>query len=102
MTHLSFFCLRFCALVSWCIPVDDPDITNVELKDSTGATVNINVSDFFESADYSGDWNLSTSSVDFSGQFLATGYWMVFPGGVELPAGQYSYEVINKAKSEII
>jgi len=51
--------------------VDDPDITNSELKDSTGATVNINVSDFFGSADYSGDWNLSTSSVDFSWPFLA-------------------------------
>ncbi len=102
MTHLTFFSLRFCALVIWCIPVDDSDIINVELKDSTGATVNINVSDFFESAGYSGDWNSSTSSVDFSGQFLATGYWMVFPEGVELPAGQCSHEVINKAKFEII
>ena len=59
ITHLSFFSLRFRALVIWCIPVDDSDIIN--------------------SADYSGDWNSSTSSVDFSGPFLAAGYWMVFP-----------------------
>jgi len=77
------------------IPVEVSDITKVELKNSTGAVVNetVDVNDLWIGASFGGGWNSSTSSVSFSGPFLDCGFSIRFPGGVELPAGNYTYEV---------
>lgn len=76
------------------IPGEVSDYTKVELKNSAGTVVNnaVDVNSLWTGPYYFGRWNSTTSSVDYSGPSLSSGYSVRFPAG-DLPAGNYTYEV---------
>jgi hypothetical protein len=73
-------------------PIDESDITQIELKDSAGNPVTIDNYAFFADSYFWGDWNDSTSSVDFSGPYDSSGFSIRFPEATNFPAGNYTYE----------
>jgi len=70
------------------IPPEASDIT-IELKDSDDDIVDITWNSLYYES-YIGEWNYSTSSVDFSGPTYFSGF---VGGGFEFPAGNYTWEV---------
>ncbi|MCW9098515.1 MAG: hypothetical protein OQJ93_14110, partial [Ignavibacteriaceae bacterium] len=75
------------------IPVEQSDIKNIELKDSSGALVNLDSVNFFPSTYFNGMWNSATVSLDFSGPASFAGFGISFPQGFDLPADDYTLEV---------
>jgi len=75
------------------IPPEAADIAKVELKDSNDDIVDITVSPLLVAPIYYGRWNDQTSTVDFSGPTFYSGFGISFPGGFELPADDYTWEV---------
>ena len=66
--------------------------TSVKLKDNVGNPVSISSTTFSASLYFWGQWNKSTSSVDYSGPFQDSGFSIRFPGETNLAAGNYTYE----------
>jgi len=75
------------------IPVVPADINKIELKDSNGASVNLDSVEFSPTTYFYGMWNPATASLDFSGPASYAGFIMHFPGGFNLPADDYTWEV---------
>ena len=75
------------------IPVEQSDIQKVEIRDSGGALVNTDTVSFLPSTYYVGVWNPVTASVAFSGPVSTAGFFINFPGGFNLPADNYTWEV---------
>jgi hypothetical protein len=74
-------------------PIEESDITNIVLEDSLGSAVSISSYTFYASNTYFwGQWNESTSSVDFSGPHSYSGFSISFPGDASLSADDYTYE----------
>lgn len=73
-------------------PIDESDITDIELKDSTGNPVSISNTAFFADSYFWGQWNDSTSGVDFSGPYYFSGFSIRFPEATTLAVGNYTYE----------
>ena len=75
------------------IPISQSDIQKIELKDSSGALVNLNTVSFYPSTYFVGEWNSQTNSVDFSGPTSYAGFLISFPNGFNLSADNYTWEV---------
>ncbi len=75
------------------IPVEESDVTKIELKDSTGAPVNIIGIGWYSESLYRGKWNSETESVDFSGPIMDPAAYFNFSEGFELPEDDYTFEV---------
>lgn len=75
------------------IPVAPSDIKIIELKDSSGALINLENVSFYTDTNFLGMWNSVTASVDFSGPWSYAGFSIGFPDGFELPADDYTWEV---------
>jgi hypothetical protein len=73
-------------------PIDESDITQIELKDSEGNPVIITVSSLYSDSYFSGDWIESDSRVEFSGPYYYSGFGIGFPEGTNLAPGTYTYE----------
>jgi ketosteroid isomerase-like protein len=73
-------------------PIDESDISQIELKDSAGNPVTIDNYAFFADSYFWGSWNDSTSSVDFGGPNYSYGFSIRFPAETNFPAGNYTYE----------
>ena len=72
--------------------IEESDITQIKLKDSSDNPVTISGTSFFASQYFWGGWNQSTSSVDFGGPYSDSGFSIRFPEDTDLPAGTYTYE----------
>jgi hypothetical protein len=73
-------------------PIDESDITQIELKDSEGNPVTLDGTTFWPYSYFSGDWNEENSSVEFSGPYYGSGFSIRFPEETKLLAGTYTYE----------
>jgi ketosteroid isomerase-like protein len=73
-------------------PIDESDIIQIDLKNSTGNPVTISGTTFYPDSYFWGAWNDSTSSVDFSGLNYSHGFSISFPVATNFPAGNYTYE----------
>ena len=87
-------------------PIEMSDITQIALINSAGNTVYLGVigvvsgASYYSDSHYSGTWNDSTSSVEFSGPSYYTGFTIGFPE-TSLPSGDYTYEATT-SQEEIL
>jgi len=74
-------------------PGNASDITQIQIKNSSGGNVQISDFDYYQDSSFYGNWDDTTSSVDFSGPFSFSGFSIRFPSGTNLASGNYTYEV---------
>lgn len=82
-------------------PIELFDIPQVSLKNSSGNTVSVSKKTFYSFASYYGEWNDSTSSVEFTDLFYDSGFTIEFPEGTSLPSGNYTYEATTSQETQI-
>ena len=68
-------------------------LKKLSLKKVTVDTVPLDSVNYHFLVYYIGEWNPSTSSVDFSGPTFYSGFTIGFPGGFELLEDDYTWEV---------
>lgn len=73
-------------------PIQQSDITDIILEDSSSTEVSFNSPNFYASDYFWGEWNESTSSVDFSGPHAYSGFSISFPDETSLSEDDYTYE----------
>jgi hypothetical protein len=81
-------------------PIAESDISQILLKNNSGATVQIHGMNFVTGPYFIGTWNNSSSAVDFSGPLQNSGFSINFESKTLNP-GYYTYEV-TKHNGEII
>jgi len=72
-------------------PISSSDIASIVLNNEGGDTIPIEKTIFWSNAYYFGNWNNSTSNVDYSGPFHDSGLSVYFTQ-TTLPAGNYTYK----------
>jgi len=82
-------------------PIELFDIPQVSLKNPSGNTVSVSKKTFYSFASYYGEWNDSTSSVEFTDLFIDSGFTIEFPIGTSLPPGDYTYEATTSQETQI-
>ena len=72
--------------------IKESEISSIKLFDNAGNPVGISSYTFYESLYFWGQWNESTSSVDYFGPLGYSGFSVGFPEATNLSAGNYTYE----------